>query len=680
MTFIAETALDVPGARFAGGEASFGDVFDAVRDEMLFISNSTAREEAWERAIDDRIEQVRAATGIELDNPALQVDQERRGFARRFEPMPRDPQWRWKRFQHYAGEMEARISELARQRPDAAEALRAHVPLEQDVRDLVQRTEERSGLVTSSRSDVVGKWGAILSGGFAGGIRDPLMVLSLFAGGGPGAARTVGSRVLSVALKEAAVNAGFEALNQPNVQAWRKQNGLDHGFSRAAADVALAAVLGGAVGTVFQGASEAIGAGVRASRARAQFDAAQHALPEYSPLARVDDLQFIDAANLARPVREMLPAEARGAVDAAELDEVTSSHALAGVDAEAMDELAGKAAAWAEDPESVSLVEDVREILRESSRPERPEGTRPQSLSQFLVDQGGIRSDRTSGAAGSGGDLEAAGVSRIGVAGKGNLVRINEGMTLDEARIRAAEAGYFSEFGSPERAIAQTTDDDLISLLRDEAAGNRRFAQGDAERVQAFADFDRAVSRTEQQLDRTLADLDEALTDDMPVDLKHRAAELMLEKDMDGVDAIEQAKNARTGRVFSGVTHINGSTVDPAMVFANAGPDSLVIFNGQISPADTFAFNNGQVALGGQGRLEVFGCDTRAQAMLRIPGPRATVTGWPCSCTAFPNWPSRGATRCSRSSTRATPCGHPISAATGSRRHRSVSATTASTI
>ena len=576
MTFIAETALDVPGARFAGGEASFGDVFDAVRDEMLFISNSTAREEAWERAIDDRIEQVRAATGIELDNPALQVDQERRGFARRFEPMPRDPQWRWKRFQHYAGEMEARISELARQRPDAAEALRAHVPLEQDVRDLVQRTEERSGLVTSSRSDVVGKWGAILSGGFAGGIRDPLMVLSLFAGGGPGAARTVGSRVLSVALKEAAVNAGFEALNQPNVQAWRKQNGLDHGFSRAAADVALAAVLGGAVGTVFQGASEAIGAGVRASRARAQFDAAQHALPDYSPLARVDDLQFIDAANLARPVREMLPAEARGAVDAAELDEVTSSHALAGVDAEAMDELAGKAAAWAEDPESVSLVEDVREILRESSRPERPEGTRPQSLSQFLVDQGGIRSDRTSGAAGSGGDLEAAGVSRIGVAGKGNLVRINEGMTLDEARIRAAEAGYFSEFGSPERAIAQTTDDDLISLLRDEAAGNRRFAQGDAERVQAFADFDRAVSRTEQQLDRTLADLDEALTDDMPVDLKHRAAELMLEKDMDGVDAIEQAIMEE---------HYGGLT--PVRERADSGEDLEVPFFDE-APADDF--------------------------------------------------------------------------------------------
>ena len=75
------------------------------------------------------------------------------------------------------------------------------------------------------------------------------------------------------------------------------------------------------------------------------------------------------------------------------------------------------------------------------------------------------------------------------------------------------------------------------------------------------------------------------------------------------------------------VVFINEDTADPEMVFANAGANSVVIFNGQISTATGFFFNDGQVAMGGGGILPVIGCETGLEANFRAPGRRATISG-----------------------------------------------------
>ena len=89
----------------------------------------------------------------------------------------------------------------------------------------------------------------------------------------------------------------------------------------------------------------------------------------------------------------------------------------------------------------------------------------------------------------------------------------------------------------------------------------------------------------------------------------------------------EIAKIALTGEMPSDVVFINGDTIDPETVFANAGPDSLVIFNGEISTDPGFVFNNGQTAIGGGGILPVIGCETGLMANFIAPGGRPTITG-----------------------------------------------------
>ena len=62
-------------------------------------------------------------------------------------------------------------------------------------------------------------------------------------------------------------------------------------------------------------------------------------------------------------------------------------------------------------------------------------------------------------------------------------------------------------------------------------------------------------------------------------------------------------------------------------MFHDAGPDSLVVFNGQVSTDGGFFFNDGQVALGGGTGVPLIGCNTGQEFVYVAPGGRATIMG-----------------------------------------------------
>lgn len=97
-----------------------------------------------------------------------------------------------------------------------------------------------------------------------------------------------------------------------------------------------------------------------------------------------------------------------------------------------------------------------------------------------------------------------------------------------------------------------------------------------------------------------------------------------------GHGAVEQAKLQSTGQVLQDITVIDANTVDAEQVFADAGPDSVVVFDGSAGVIDTFdgfVFNPGQLAAGGGKTYTVVGCNTGAVANISYGStPTVNVT------------------------------------------------------
>lgn len=101
----------------------------------------------------------------------------------------------------------------------------------------------------------------------------------------------------------------------------------------------------------------------------------------------------------------------------------------------------------------------------------------PIDLRRFLAEAGGIRDD-------AGHDLVRGRDLQSYVPGAGRLIR-KTGMTLDEARAMAAEAGYFHD-RAPQDAVDQTTIADLLTLL-DDTRGGLHYRLSDLGEVEARA-------------------------------------------------------------------------------------------------------------------------------------------------------------------------------------------------
>lgn len=160
----------------------------------------------------------------------------------------------------------------------------------------------------------------------------------------------------------------------------------------------------------------------------------------------------------------------------------------------------------------------------------RPE--RPVNLSEFVARRGGVQDYK--------GELAAAGIS--GMKSGGRNIVTKSGTPLDRMREMAAEAGYLDHlYGSPERAVAQSTVSDFLNTLSDDAAGNPVFSSFDTEAVDRLTQYEAAQSVRRSMRDR-LSQLGENMDANLPDEVMLRASDLMDgEAGMDAPDALRHA-------------------------------------------------------------------------------------------------------------------------------------------
>ncbi|MHA7968978.1 hypothetical protein [Rhizobium sp. CAU 1783] len=448
----------------ARGKATLEDIYDAASEQMRLVDNQNSAIEALTRAYDERIKAIQAATGESLTNPMREAtssaDRQYTELTAGSTVFMRDaaPELA----QQKAAQFNTRLAEIARRFPEKAAIIGADRPVERDAEALSRHADERLGKALASR-DGIAKWIPMLAGGMVGSGYDPMQVGTWFVGGGAGGARTAAGRILQATLSEAVVNGLTEAVQQPQIQAWRQQAGLPNGPAEAIKNVAIASLLGGTLGGGFQTAGEGLAKVMRAidppTAVRAIADAPA-TRPELRSALSGDGRA---AAELLAPVRADLPPEARGALTAIELDRITADARPASASPSLHDSASARAIAAAQanapffhDPAPEQIARIVDQLVPETTRPSRSAPTQD-TLERFLMRAGGVKDFK--------GELEAIGMSNRSERFVGKLVR-EDGMPLDQARLRAAEAGYFDNlYGTPEAAMEKSTIADLLDAL-----------------------------------------------------------------------------------------------------------------------------------------------------------------------------------------------------------------------
>jgi len=515
-------------------ESAAAELWNATRDLQLYRDNSNAAENARAEAYERRNKTIFAATGVQMENPfrASQAELDRSTQERRFSGSRGFKNWRDRLEREWA----EKVTQLARERPEHAGILAPNRSIEEDAY-AVARGAEQGMALASGRAEAAGvgtgsSLAQTLGGGVAGMLRDPLQVGTLFVGGGFTApARAVGWRMLQTIFTEAVINAGVEAGVQAASYEWKKAAGVEHGLGPALQQIGLAGLFGGGFGGLLAGGREI-------------FRLTGRDVPEaaFARLANGEgqpgDLPAIaDALGVRLDPETARTAEL--AAEQAELDRAAFGPAPAGVDEAQAERLAADTLRAIETPpERLARDASIDRIVR-SEFPLGPEPKRPVALMQFLAARsvGGIRDD--------GGELAAMGLSRRFVPGGGALVR-PKGKTLDMAREAAAEAGYFDHiYGTPERATAESTTDDLLRALRQEAAGEPVFSpRNDGGRVFDWQQYDAGQQR-QAAFRRVVEDVDSAI-DELGIEhrlddaILRRAAELV-DDETDAIGALERA-------------------------------------------------------------------------------------------------------------------------------------------
>lgn len=463
MSFWYYTPDNKPLESMYSGEAGLGEIWSAATSQQKLVENSNAALEALTRAYDARIKAVKDATGEETTNP-MRTDLRTGTFEARPNPtysLETGNEPRQARIDAAVSGFNTWLSDVAKRHPDQASIIAPERPVEKDAAELARHADETLAKAMASR-DGIGKWLAAFAGSAIGSLSDPLQVVGLMVGGGAGTARTAAGRIVTTTLTEAAANAAMEAVIQPQVQAWRKQVGLPNGLNEAMQNVAFAGLFGGVVG----GAGGAAAEGVRVlSRLReaAPEDIARNIAVTHEVKPELRDALTGDtakAAELLAPVRDALPAETRGAIDALTADRTFAEAAPASAFPLTHENNLNRAIQSAIDNQPWTPEVDMAQVARiaEQLQPDAPRApVTEQTLQQFLIRQGGVQDYK--------GELAAIGVANASERFSGRLVR-DTGLTLDNARLAAAEAGYFNHlYGTPDIAAEKSTIRDLLDTL-----------------------------------------------------------------------------------------------------------------------------------------------------------------------------------------------------------------------
>jgi len=506
-------------------------LWNTTRDLALYRDNSNGEQNARAEAYERRNKAIFDATGVQLDNP-MKFDL----FKLKPEPgaggLP-EPSAR----EDIAAQEQAwrdKAAALAREKPQFAGVIGIDRPVIEDAYALT-RGAEQAAAAAETQADRAGvgrgrRVANVLGGGLAAALRDPLQVATMAAGGGISSpARAFGWRLLETMFSEAAINGGVEAAVQVSSHDWKKRAGVDASFSTSLKQVGLAALFGGSFGGLIEGGREV-------SRLLGRGLPEEAFMRAASGNAEPGDFRTIaDALGVAAD-----PATVRAADLAAEqplLDAAAFGPPPEGVSDDEAARMAAQALRAADSPDDLRAAA-IDRIVSEQS-PLGPAPKRPVTLMQFLASRsvGGIADEN--------GELAAMGLSRKFVPGGGALVR-KTGKRLDYAREAAAEAGYFDHlYGDPETAVAKSTPDDLLRLLRQEAGGDPVFsARNDGGRQFAWLDYERqraaqtAYRRLVEEVDAAASTLgiDHRLDDAVLV----RAAELV-DDQTSPVDALERA-------------------------------------------------------------------------------------------------------------------------------------------
>lgn len=521
-------------------EASAGPLWDATRDLQIFRDNANAEEQATAEAYERRNRAIFEATGVQLANPYRlgHGEDDERALAKRLaggdqaQGLREELERKW----------QADVRALAADRPEHAATIAADRAIREDAYAITRDAEQRFAAADQASGGLGGgrRLLNILGGGIAGILRDPLQVATLTVGGGiSGASRTVVGRIVSMMFTEAAVNAGVEAGVQLAAQDYKRRAGVEHGFGDAIGQVGIAAAFGGGFGGLLAGATEVLRLTGKAVPDEVLQRAAQ-GTPEPGDIETIGTALGLKLDPQAQRAAEL-------AIEQPALDRAAFGPPPAEISEAAAEALAARTVRAIEDPprDAVPRVdapvdqqerfEAIERIVRQQ-QPLGPAPKKPVTLTQFLAGDGGLADD--------GGELAAMGLSRKFVPGSGALVR-RQGKRLDMAREAAAEAGYFDDlYGDPDRAVAESTVDDLLRLLRQEAGGEPVFSpRNDGGRNFEWLDYDQrqkaqdAYRQLVGRIDTAAQDIGLDKIDDAIV---VRAAELV-DDETDELAALERA-------------------------------------------------------------------------------------------------------------------------------------------
>jgi len=311
----------------------------AAERETRLVGTAASRIEALAEAADLRIRIVQEQTGAQLQNPF------RQGYYFEARRRVEEARARGQLVEAFGPAVlaEARnifneeLDKVAEGNPDKAAALQFYQPLEEQAEAIASRAAADLTAAGAGKLDSVASLAARFAGGLWGSRRDPLFVSSLFFGPSGAAGTTALARVGSSAIRQGAFNAGLQVAEEPFVQAWRQQVGLETGVVPALENIGLAALFGAVPGAAIQGVREL---------APAAREAAARVL---SGNPRPGDVE-----TAARAVGVELTDDQRAVVRAADrVDEAARAadpSAPAGVPRELHDDIAGQAIRHAEDP------------------------------------------------------------------------------------------------------------------------------------------------------------------------------------------------------------------------------------------------------------------------------------------------------------------------------------------
>lgn len=294
----------------------------------------------------------------------------------------------------------------------------------------------------------------------------------------------------------------------------RKSMGDDITWQSTVTDIALAGLIGSAFGTV---------GGVFDARRSARLGEAMKAAEDrLSTLKNVQEARVaLNGAidGLARGEDVALPANAAETIDRV-TREVLPTYELRPVPV----------------GEDAIPAGQVSRVIA-STTDVGPRPSRPRPLLDFLAGEGGIKDDS--------GDLDAIGVKRKFVPGRGALVR-KTGMELDKAREAAAQAGYFDHiYGTADDAAEKSTVRDLLDLIDQETRGTPAYSMQESARLQAIQDYEAAIANREDykmfvsELAKTLNELEIGVAVDDNV--LARATDIMVQERLSPLDAFDRA-------------------------------------------------------------------------------------------------------------------------------------------